>query len=137
MGLLVYGEVGFSLRNLWVFRYDALLVVCSGSDRRGVGRRGMQGRDGRALWKGKAEHREADIVKVKGCLLLRFFFLFYVFFLNIVLTWKFVGASKVSVLYIYIDYSMHFKISDIFNLSPSSSSSPPPKFSNSAIKKLV
>ena len=42
-------------------------------------------------------------MKVKGCLLLRFFFLFYVFFLNIVLTWKFVGASKVSVLYIYID----------------------------------
>ena len=36
-----------------------------------------------------------------------FFFLVYVFFIkkkNIVLMWKIVGASKVSVLYIYIDY---------------------------------
>ena len=32
-----------------------------------------------------------------------FFFCFMFFFLNIVLTWKFVGASKASVLYIYID----------------------------------
>ena len=30
---------------------------------------------------------------------------FYYFFFNIVLMWKFVGASKVSVLYIYIDNS--------------------------------
>ena len=33
-----------------------------------------------------------------------FFFFFLCFFLNIVLTWKFVEASKASVLYIYIDY---------------------------------
>ena len=46
---MVYGYGGFSLRNLWVFRYDALLLVCSGSDRRDAGRRGRQGRDGRAL----------------------------------------------------------------------------------------
>ena len=35
--------------------------------------------------------------------LVLFFFLVYVFFfLNIVLTWKIVGVSKVSVIYIYI-----------------------------------
>ena len=35
-----------------------------------------------------------------------FFFWFYFFvFFNIVLTWKFVEASKASVLYIYIDYA--------------------------------
>ena len=32
-----------------------------------------------------------------------FYFLVYDFFLNDVLTWKIVGASKASVLYIYID----------------------------------
>ena len=43
------------------------------------------------------------ISSVKGCLLLHFFFFFgFMFLFNIVLTWKFVRASKVSVLYIYI-----------------------------------
>ena len=32
------------------------------------------------------------------------FWYFFFFFFNIVLTWKFVEASKASVLYIYIDY---------------------------------
>ena len=36
-------------------------------------------------------------------LVLVLFFLFYYYFFNIVLTWKIVEASKVSVLYIYID----------------------------------
>ena len=39
--------------------------------------------------------------KVFLCLFIYFFS--FMFFFNIVLTWKFVGASKVSVLYIYID----------------------------------
>ena len=33
---------------------------------------------------------------------------FYVFFFNIMLTWKFVVTSKVSVLYVYIDYRQIF-----------------------------
>ena len=33
-----------------------------------------------------------------------FFWFYFFFFFNIVLTWKFVEASKASVLYIYIDY---------------------------------
>ena len=33
----------------------------------------------------------------------KLYFDYMFFFLNIVLTWKIVGASKVSVLYIYID----------------------------------
>ena len=32
----------------------------------------------------------------------------YLFIFNIVLTWKIVGASKVSVLYIYIDYTYFY-----------------------------
>ena len=40
----------------------------------------------------KAEHRDRVLEK----------FYYYLFF-NIVLTWKIVGASKASVLYVYID----------------------------------
>ena len=101
---MVYGYGGFSLRNLWVFRYDALLLVCSGSDRRGAGRRRRQGRDGRALWKRKAEHREADIVKV--CLLLRFFFFCFMFFLKILSDVEICRSFKsFGFIYIYWLYS--------------------------------
>ena len=37
------------------------------------------------------------------------------FFLNIVLTWKIVEASKASVLYIYIDNKTHFTSLIVFN----------------------
>ena len=40
-----------------------------------------------------------------------FIFCYFFFFFNIVLTWKFVEASKASVLYIYIDNNkgkLHF-----------------------------
>ena len=63
-------------------RCNALLLVCHGSDEGGVGR-GRQGREGRELG------------------LEKFYYVF--FFFNIVLTWKIVGVSKTSVLYIYID----------------------------------
>ena len=81
---------GFSkLSSLWDFRCDAmrcLLLVYRGFDRGGAGR-GRQGRDGRA----------SGFRKLLLC-----FFFFVLFFFNIVLTWKFVGASKVSVLYVCI-----------------------------------
>ena len=40
----------------------------------------------------KAEHRDQVLEKF-----------YYIFFFNIVLTWKTVGVSKASVLYVYID----------------------------------
>ena len=99
------GYGGFWLRNLWVFmRCNALLFVCCGSDRGGAGR-GRQGREGRV-----SGGRESGLEKFY-CVFFFFFFcfgfgfvfLFYYYFFNIVLTWKIVEASKVSVLYIYID----------------------------------
>ena len=38
--------------------------------------------------------------------------LFFFFFFNIVLTWKFVEASKASVLYIYIDVAICVRVPD-------------------------
>ena len=44
------------------------------------------------LEKEKAKHRDQVLEKF-----------YYIFFFNIVLTWKTVGVSKASVLYVYID----------------------------------
>ena len=68
-------------------RCNALLLVCRGSDEGGVGR-GRQGREGRELS------------------LEKFYYVF--FFFNIVLTWKIVGVSKTSVLYIYRFLLIHY-----------------------------
>ena len=73
-----------------------LLLVYCGFDRGGAGRGGVgrerQGRDGRASRKGKAEHRVLENF---------YYVFFFMFFFNIVLTWKFVGAPKASILYVY------------------------------------
>ena len=74
-----------------------------GAGRGGVGRE-RHGSDGRASRKGKAEHRVLE-----NFYYVLFFFLCFFkkknlcFFFNIMLTWKFVGAPKTSVLYVYID----------------------------------
>ena len=62
--------------------------------------RGRQGRDGKPLWTGEEKHRERESLWVSS--LLHFLVVFF-FFFNIVMTWKIMGASKVLVLYIYID----------------------------------
>ena len=83
-------------------RCNALLLVCCGSDRGGAGR-GRQGREGRV-----SGGRESGLEKFY-CV----FFLFFLFLINIVLTWKIVGASKASVIYIYIYID---KIGNTFSL---------------------
>ena len=57
-----------------------------------------------------AEHRERR--KGEHRVLENFYYVFFICFLflffNIVLMWKFVGALKASVLYVYIDNSFHY-----------------------------
>ena len=88
-------------------RCVALLLVCHGFDPKGASR-GRQGRDGKALCKGKAEHRKvehrekerAEQWVLENCYYVFLCFMF--FFFNNVLMWKFVGVLEVLV-YIYID----------------------------------
>ena len=77
MGLLVCGYGGFSLRNLWVFRCDAMLCY----------------------WF-VVGLIEEELVEEEGRRRERVSFIMF-FFFNIVLMWKFVGASKALVIYIY------------------------------------
>ena len=55
----------------------------------------------RPSWKGKAEHQEAEHCERERPEYQVIMFFFF-FFLNIMLTWKILGVSEVSVLYKYI-----------------------------------
>ena len=71
------------------------------------------------LVKERVAHRERE-GRASG-VLERFYYVFFFFFLNIVLTWTIVGAPKASVLYVYIDKYNYYKFgkystsSDQFN----------------------
>ena len=83
---------------------------------KGVGGRrlwGLRIERGRENGRGKEEKAECiyRVWVLENPLCFFFFFWVYVFFfLNIVLTWKIVGASKVSVIYIYIEREREIRL---------------------------
>ena len=61
--------------------------------------------------KGSLRERERQSRDLK-----KFYYVFF-FFLNIMLTWKSVGASKASVLYVYIDKMVCIRIHERLRMS--------------------
>ena len=87
---------GLGVELPWVW------LACHGCDWGGAGRKVMA----EFSWKGKRENQSRVGNGFMTFFFLRFWFycfMFYYYFFNVMLTWKIVGVSKDSVLYIYID----------------------------------